>query len=101
MSRPIICALAHIALFAVAVPALAQNPTQAARPDPLDARAAVPAPAYEAALAGYRRFDEEPRISWRQANDTAEAIGGWRVYAREAQGTSPAPARSPATRSTP
>ncbi|MFC5500166.1 hypothetical protein ACFPOE_21670 [Caenimonas terrae] len=57
--------------------------------------AAQPLPA-PAALEGYRSFDEPKPIPWREANDTVGRIGGWRAYAREAQGatasTAPAPA---------
>ena len=102
MSRLIIVrALAHVALLAVAVLAAAQNPPRAVPPDPLDGRAAVPATAYEPALSRYRRFVEPPPVSWRQANDTADSIGGWRAYAREAQGAASAPPRTPAARTTP
>lgn len=82
-------ALAHAALLAIALSASAQAPTRAAQPDPLDARAAVPVAAYRSALAGYQRFGEAPPMAWRQANDTADSIGGWRAYAREAQGAAP------------
>lgn len=101
MSHPIIRALAHVALSAVALQATAQGAPRAARPDPLDARAAVPATSYESVLSKYRRFGDEPAVSWRQANDTTEAIGGWRTYAREAQSAASAPARPPTVRATP
>ena len=66
-------------------------------PDPLDARAAVPAVGYESALTRSRRsVAQERAVSWREANDTAARIGGWRAYAREAQQPDPAPAPSPA-----
>ena len=101
MSHPIIRALAHMALAAVALQATAQNAPRAAHPDPLDARAAVPATTYESALSKYRRFGDEPAISWRQANETTDAVGGWRAYAREAQGAASAPARPSTLRATP
>ena len=92
MSRPINRVLAHVALFAVAVSAAGQKPPRTARPDPLDVRAAVPAAVYEPTLARYRKFSDQPPVAWREANDTADAIGGWRTYAREAQGAASAPA---------
>ena len=68
------------------------------RPDPLDAKASVPAPSRESSFARYRRLSDDKAISWREANDTVTRIGGWRVYAREAQEpASSAPAASTST----
>jgi len=61
------------------------------RPDPLNAQAKVPPLLHESAFAQYRRLGDVPVGSWRDANDTVNRIGGWRVYAREAaQPASPA-----------
>ena len=55
------------------------------------------------ALENYRPFTEEKILSWKQANDTVGAIGGWKAYAKEAaesrqnQDQPSAPARPPAT----
>jgi len=68
---------------------------QAVRPDPADARAAVPPVAYTSPFSGYARVGEGKPVSWREANDTVARIGGWRVYSREAQipeAVAPAPA---------
>ena len=70
----------------------AQNATPAARPDPLNAQAAVPALVHTSSFAGYRRHAEAEPIGWREANDNVARIGGWRAYAREAAAASPAPA---------
>ena len=67
----------------------------AARTDPLDAQASVPASGYRSALAQYRRLGDDPPIAWREANDTVTRIGGWRTYAREAQQPDAAPAARP------
>ncbi len=86
---------------------LAQTAPSARRADPLDPKTTVPALRYESALSQYRRLSDEKTLSWREANDAVARIGGWRVYAREAQqadaagapGTVPAnspPAASPA-----
>ena len=81
---------------------LAQTAPSARRADPLDPKAMVPALRYESALAQYRRLSDEKTLSWREANDAVARIGGWRVYAREAQqpdaaGAQPsAPPASPA-----
>ena len=72
-----------------------QAAAKAARPDPLDAKASVPALSYESSFSRYRRMGDEKPVSWRDANDTVTRIGGWRVYAREAQQPDPAPAAMP------
>ena len=79
-------------LSLVALTAEAQSTTKASRPDPLDPKASVPTLSYESSFAQYRRLSDEKLISWRDANDTVTRIGGWRVYAREAQQPDPAPA---------
>lgn len=88
------------ALCAVALAAAAQTPPSAARkPDPLDPGAGVPAVAYESAFSRDRRTVDDKAIPWREANDTAARIGGWRAYARDAQQPDPAasaPAATPA-----
>lgn len=93
-----LAALAALALLAAAGPVRGQTETATPRPDPLDARAAVPPVAHVSPLAVYRRAGELSVGSWREANDTVTRIGGWRTYAREAA----APAASaPAGRTTP
>jgi len=80
----------------------AQNASgRAERADPLDAKAPVPATAYASPLAGYRRLGDDKRVSWKDANETVNRIGGWRAYAREAQqpdaaGSAPAAGTTPA-----
>jgi len=86
MVAPTMRWLTPVALCATAFAAAAQSPPSTARKaDPLDARASVPAVAYESAFSRYRRSADEKAIPWRDANDTAARIGGWRTYAREAQ----------------
>jgi hypothetical protein len=53
--------------------------------DPLNAKAPVPPAKYQSSLAGYRRFGDEKVAPWKDANETAARIGGWRAYARETQ----------------
>lgn len=80
------------------LPVTAQTAT---RPDPLSASASVPAVTYQSPFANRPRFSADAKpLSWREANDTAARLGGWREYAREAQpATAPtaptAPASSP------
>ena len=89
------CAVQGALLAALAVAAVtgqAQPAAKATRPDPLDAKARVPSLSYESSFSQYRKLGEEKPVSWRDANDTVTRIGGWRVYAREAQQPDPAPA---------
>jgi hypothetical protein len=89
------------------LPVMAQTVT---RPDPLNASTPVPTLTYQSSFANHRRFSDAAKpMSWRDANETAARIGGWRVYAREAQTTtaepaaptSPAPSAAPAATATP
>lgn len=93
-------------LFTTLLAAQAQaQPTSATttRPDPLDPKARVPATRYESSLAQFRRSSDDKPVAWRDANDAVARIGGWRVYAREAQqpdpasSTMPRPAQAPAS----
>jgi hypothetical protein len=85
-------------LCALAFAATAQTPPSAARKaDPLDASVAVPAVRYESSLSRYRGAAEAKAIPWRESNDTAARIGGWRAYAREAQQPDPASSAAAAT----
>jgi len=89
------CALPAALLAALCGPALtaqAQPTSAAAQRDPLDPNASVPMLAYESPFSRYRPWGDEKPVSWREANDTVTRIGGWRVYAREAQQPDPAPA---------
>jgi hypothetical protein len=79
----------------VQVQAQAQAAAPNSRPDPLDPQASIPTLRYQSSFAAYRRLDDGQLISWRDANDTVSRIGGWRVYAREAQQPDPAAAAAP------
>ena len=63
----------------------AASPAAAVRPDPLDAKASVPALTYSSPFSRFRGLGDDKPVSWREANDSVARIGGWRVYAREAQ----------------
>ena len=75
------------------------HPAPAVRPDPLDAKASVPALSYRSSFARYRGLGEDKPVSWREANDAVARIGGWRVYAREAQQPEPTPSGTEAAAS--
>ena len=95
-------ALLAAALFAT-LTAQAQPAANAARQDPLDPKASVPAPGYVSSFSQYRLLGDEKPASWRDANDTVTRIGGWRAYSREAQPPDPAssaPAASAASAAT-
>jgi hypothetical protein len=67
-------------------------PGAAAQP-PFSARTQPPALEHRSTFERYRRFDDQPPSSWREANDTVGRIGGWRAYGREAQQADPPEAR--------
>lgn len=87
-------------LSLAALTAQAQTPATSSTPDPLDAQATVPALNYQSSFAQNRALSGEKVISWREANDSVARIGGWRVYAREAQQSdaAQAPASVPVAR---
>ncbi|MFT3957035.1 MAG: hypothetical protein QM722_22445 [Piscinibacter sp.] len=90
--------LGFATLCTVAAMASAQTPA-ARKADPLDAGATVPAVAHESVFGRARRAADSATPSWREANDNAARIGGWRAYAREAQQPEPTasvPAAAPA-----
>jgi len=79
VNRHLLTALLSVLGAIVGAEAAAQNP------NPSEAhRPAGTAPAWRSAFEGYQPFSDEKTMSWRQANDTVQAIGGWRAYAREA-----------------
>lgn len=76
-----------IAAFAFPALAIAQ---QTARPDPADPRVSVPPVIYVSPLKQYQPLGDEQVTSWKAANELVEKIGGWQVYAKEAQAPAPA-----------
>jgi hypothetical protein len=90
------CAVSSL-LFAMLLAAQAQAQSPATtRPDPLDPKAQVPAVRYESSFAQFRRIGDDKPVAWREANDAVARIGGWRVYAREAQQPDPVAEEKPA-----
>ena len=86
-----------VAMAMAALSAQAEPTARAGKPDPLDPKAKVPALTYASSLKPAERLAADKPISWREANDNVARIGGWRVYAREAQQPDPAPAAKPAS----
>ena len=96
--RRLLVPTALLAIFCIsALTAQAQPAARAARPDPLDPKASVPALTYESPFSQYRKLGDEKPVTWRDANDTVTRIGGWRVYAREAQQPDATPVAKPAS----
>lgn len=56
-------------------------------------------PVYRSAFETYKPYTEQSVATWRDSNDTAARVGGWRAYAREARPTesSPPPAAGAAS----
>lgn len=81
-------AAAMASLAVAASPAVAQTAAApaAAAGSSAQGNPASGAGAYRSAFTGFRGFAEQPVGSWRQANDLVGTVGGWRSYAREAQG---------------
>jgi hypothetical protein len=89
-------------LLSVGLPARSQStasPSSGAKPKTIaqnaaDAQAATQPLTYRSPFAAYQADKvEEPR-SWREVNDRVGSIGGWRVYAREAQAPQSTPPAS-------
>lgn len=98
MFKPLL-ASSLVLLSALPALALAQaTPAGAPSTAPVNS-AAAPSPAppeYRSAFEGYRPYTDEKTLSWKEANDSVGSIGGWRVYAKEAQEpASPGPAAKP------
>lgn len=99
MKNPLLAAACLIAAVApvlnVAAHAQAAPNPPAERPDPLHAEVVVPLAQYRSAFTGYRPLAEEKVMPWKETNDSAGRIGGWRAYARQAQELDPsAPAEA-------
>ncbi len=54
---------------------------------------------YTSPIADYKPFTDETVVSWKAANDNVGQIGGWRVYAKEAQQTEDTPVKTPSASS--
>ncbi len=63
-----------------------------AHAQPVVPSAAPPTSAFES----YKPYTDEPVGNWKTANDTTARIGGWREYARQAQGLGSKPENMPA-----
>lgn len=59
------------------------------------------APAFQSAFEGYKPYADEKTGNWVEANDTVGKIGGWRVYAREANAPDAAAGNAASTKPEP
>lgn len=79
-----------LAATTLAATAAAQSPPA---PGPDSTSGKSTSLSYRSPIEGYRPFTEETVMPWKDANDTAARLGGWREYAREArQPAAPSPA---------
>lgn len=76
------------ARWLAALPALAALAAGAQTGPAPDTAAAADAPPlfFRSAMEGYKPFVEEKPITWKEANETVHRRGGWRAYAKEAEG---------------
>ncbi|QPF74134.1 hypothetical protein G8A07_15240 [Roseateles sp. DAIF2] len=70
---------------AAAHPASHSAGSAASAPKVLDAQAPVPPLVYRSALGSYRPYADTTPSPWVESNERVGRIGGWRVYAKEAQ----------------
>lgn len=56
---------------------------------------AQPMVSYTSPISDYQPFVDEKVTSWKAANDNVGQIGGWRVYAKEAQQPENTPTLAP------
>lgn len=90
-----------VSIVAAAPLAWAQAAPGNSRADPQDANASVPSVTYESPFANYRALSDEKMMSWKETNDKVGRIGGWRVYAKEAQESKSAGEPAPANAAKP
>lgn len=77
---------AVLTALGVALSANAQQPATPTQPANTPTAAQGGDLSYRSTLDGYQKYTDEKVGSWRDANDNVGRIGGWREYAKEAQG---------------
>lgn len=75
--------LAVMALPLWTYSANAQGRAPSTSPSPQTMTETAPA-AFRSALEGYKPYTDEKTVNWKEVNDNAGRIGGWREYAKEA-----------------
>ena len=98
---PVAWLLAGPALLALTATAQVSTPVAAASSANKPGTALVALLPYRSALESYQPFGDEKPRPWKDANDTAASMGGWRSYARQARAPEPKdgpkPAEAPAS----
>ena len=79
--RRLRCAAAFTAMTIAVVLDAAAAPQDNPRPEPSNTKAEVPKVRYESSFRDYRKFEDVPVTSWRQANELAHDLGGWKAFA--------------------
>jgi hypothetical protein len=82
------------------------QPAVPAAASPASASASAPTLRYRSSFDGQARTEDPKAVPWREANRLVGRIGGWKAYAREAQGSSaadapPSPGAAPGPGSAP
>lgn len=72
-------------LASLALTAHGQEKENQFRSDPLNSKAVVQGLHYQSSLLSFRPFIEQEVRLWRESNDITLRVGGWRVYAKQAQ----------------
>ena len=94
--------LVSLPVLALALWTGAAQAQPAAGAAPPVAKADAAPAAFRSALEGYRPYTDEKTANWKEANDNAGRIGGWREYAKEAgQAQTPDAAARPDPRAVP
>lgn len=95
---PYLLAVISLSFSVVTFAQTSQTPLPVSRADPLDATVSVPLVTFQSSLSNYRMLTDEKVGNWKEINDNAGRIGGWRVYAREARqpDNTPTPTPTPA-----
>jgi hypothetical protein len=78
--------IAAAAVLALTAPAAAQSPP---RPDDPAVKTAPAAPAPASAYAGYRRYEDEAPLPWREANDEVGRLQGHLGHMKPAPQSAP------------
>jgi len=73
------------ALLAGLISGLWIGAAQAQPVQPAATQSTTPALTYQSAFTRYKPYADQAIAPWREVNDDVGRIGGWRVYAREAQ----------------
>jgi hypothetical protein len=82
-------------LVSAAAMALAAMPAIANPTDPANPQAAVRPLVHRSTLAGRTAPDHPELADWRAVNERVRAVGGWKVYLKQAHAPDPAPPTSP------